>query len=279
MSAPPVLEVRDLTVRHLRRGRLFARATYLEALQGVSFEQAQGEALAIAVESGSGKSTLVRSLFRCTVPPAGRCCSTAWIWPSCRRPSCERRRGVQLVFRDPLASLDPTKTVGQVVSEPLLALRVSPDPGRSVSACWSSWRSCGLAADLLERRSQRLSGGQAQRVAIARALVTDPEVLICDEPVSALDASLRSQILDLLAQLRRQRGLSLLFITHDLGAARYLCERTLVLHRGKVVEQGATVDVLQRPQHEFTRQLLAATLTVDPVAARQQRAARHAATQ
>ncbi len=131
----------------------------------------------------------------------------------------------------------------------------------------------GLDPVLLDRRSQRLSGGQAQRVAIARALVTNPAVLICDEPVSALDASLRAQILDLLVQLRRQRGLSLLFITHDLSAARYVCERTLVLHQGRVVEQGATEEVLRRPQHAFTRRLLDSTLTVDPVAARAARAA------
>jgi peptide/nickel transport system ATP-binding protein len=129
----------------------------------------------------------------------------------------------------------------------------------------------GLGAELLDRRSQRLSGGQGQRVAIARALVTNPEVLICDEPVSALDASLRAQILDLLVQLRGQRSLSLLFITHDLAAAHYVFEQTLFLHRGQVVERGATEDVLRRPQHPFTRQLLDSTLTVDPVEARRRR--------
>lgn len=273
MNAPPVLEARDLCVRHLRRGKLFARATYLDALRSVSFALAQGEALAVVGESGSGKSTLVRSLFRLHRPESGQVLldgvDLAILAPSELR---ERRRRMQLVFQDPLASLDPTMTVEQVVAEPLLAQLDPPGRAQVRQRVQEQLVVVGLSADLLERRSQRLSGGQAQRVAIARALVTSPEVLICDEPVSALDASLRAQILDLLVQLRRERGLSLLFVTHDLSAARYVCERTLVLHQGQVVEQGMTEEVLRRPQHPFTRQLLDSTLTVDPVAARAARA-------
>jgi ABC-type glutathione transport system ATPase component len=273
----PALEARDLSVRHLRRGSLFARATYLQALDSVSFALATGAALAIVGESGSGKSTLVRSLFRLHRPQSGQVLvngvDLAILTPAELR---ERRRTMQMVFQDPLASLDPTMTVEQVVAEPLQAQQ---DSGRHLTGREIRERvlqqlvAVGLDDQLLERRSQRLSGGQAQRVAIARALINHPSVLICDEPVSALDASLRAQILDLLVELRRARGLSLLFITHDLSAARYVCEQTLVLHKGQVVEQGATEEVLSRPQHPFTRQLLDSTLTVDPVAARRRTAA------
>jgi ABC-type glutathione transport system ATPase component len=274
MTAPPVLEVRDLTVRHLRRGRLFEKATYLEALKSVNFTLAQGDALAVVGESGSGKSTLLRSLFRLHKPHAGQVLvdgvDLAILTAAELR---ERRRRMQMVFQDPLASLDPTMTVEQVIAEPLQAQRDAPGTAAVRERVIQQVLTVGLDPGLLERRSQRLSGGQAQRVAIARALVTNPAVLICDEPVSALDASLRAQILDLLVQLRRARGLSLLFITHDLSAARFVCERTLVLHQGRVVEQGATEDVLRQPQHAFTRRLLASTLTVDPVAARAARPA------
>jgi ABC-type glutathione transport system ATPase component len=274
MSAPPVLEARDLTVRHLRRGRLFARPVYVDALRSVSLALLQGEALAVVGESGSGKSTLVRSLLRLHAPSSGQVLldgvDLAILSSTELR---ERRRRVQLVFQDPLASLDPTMTVWQVVAEPLQAMRDAPGREQLRELVAEQLRVVGLGPELLERRSQRLSGGQAQRVAIARALVTNPAVLICDEPVSALDASLRAQILDLLVQLRKDRGLSLLFITHDLLAARYVCERTLVLHRGQVIEEGATSEVLDRPQHPFTRQLLDSTLTVDPVVARQRAAA------
>jgi ABC-type oligopeptide transport system ATPase subunit len=274
MSGPPVLEARDLTVRHQRRGKLFARAVFIDALRSVNLALAQGEALAVVGESGSGKSTLVRSLLRLHAPAGGQVLldgidlailSTAELR--------EKRRRVQLVFQDPLASLDPTMTVGRVVAEPLQAMRNPPRREQLRELVVEQLRVVGLGPELLERRSQRLSGGQAQRVAIARALITNPAVLICDEPVSALDASLRAQILDLLIEQRAYRGLSLLFITHDLLAARYVCERTVVLHRGEVVETGATREVLEHPQHPFTRQLLDSTLTVDPVAARQRRVA------
>jgi len=256
----------------MRRERLFARPVLVDALRSVSFALGQGEALAIVGESGSGKSTLVRTLLRLHKPDSGQVLldgvDLAILSPAELR---ESRRRVQLVFQDPLASLDPTMSVEEVVAEPLMAQKHAPSTDEIRQRVTEQLVVVGLSADLLDRRSQRLSGGQAQRVAIARALVTNPEVLICDEPVSALDASLRAQILDLLVQLRGQRSLSLLFITHDLAAAHYVCEQTLVLHRGQVVEQGATEEVLRRPQHPFTRQLLDSTLTVDPVEARRRR--------
>ncbi|MGC4028266.1 MAG: ABC transporter ATP-binding protein [Steroidobacteraceae bacterium] len=275
MSAPALLQVRDLCVRHWRRAGLLQPRVSFEALRGVNLELARGEALAVVGESGSGKSTLARALFRLHMPAAGQVLlggmdlailSTAEL-------RAQRRR-MQMVFQDPLASLDPLQTVEQVVAEPL---RVLPDPPgeREIrERVAAQLAEVGLGEEFLQRRSQRLSGGQAQRVAIARALIGDPELLVCDEPVSALDASLRIQILDLLAAEQRQRSLALLFVTHDIGSARYLCGRTAVLHQGQIVEQGATEVVLAQPQHPFTRNLLQATLSVDPAAPRGSRPAR-----
>lgn len=267
MSGPPLLRVRDLTVRHWRRGGLFARRTAFEALRGVSFELARGEALAVVGESGSGKSTLARALFRLHAPAAGQVLLDGMDLAILSAAELrERRRRMQMVFQDPLGSLDPMQRVGEVVAEPLRTLREPPDESTLGSRVAEQLHAVGLGEEYVGRASQRLSGGQAQRVAIARALIGNPDLLVCDEPVSALDASLRAQILDLLARQRRERSLALLFVTHDIAAARYLCERTAVLHRGEIVEQGPTEEVLSRPRHAFTRALLEATLSVDAAA-------------
>lgn len=268
MTTPPLLQVRNLTVRHLRRGGPFRRAEPFDALRDVNLELGRGEALAVVGESGSGKSTLARALFRLQVPHAGQVLvggvDLAILHPAELRA---QRRRMQMVFQDPLSSLDPLHTVERVVAEPLRTMANPPADELVRERVVAQLAEVGLGPELLTRRSQRLSGGQAQRVAIARALIGDPELLVCDEPVSALDASLRIQILDLLAAQRRARSLALLFVTHDIASARYLCERTAVLHQGQVVEQGATEDVLARPQHPFTRALIAATLSVDPARA------------
>lgn len=264
MTGPPLLSVRDLTVRHWRRGGLFAGRTAFDALRGVNIELARGEALAVVGESGSGKSTLARALFRLHEPATGQVLldgmDLAILTPAELR---ERRRRMQMVFQDPLGSLDPMQRVEEVVAEPLRTLREPPDERTLRARVVAQLAEVGLGEEFAARASQRLSGGQAQRVAIARALIGNPDLLVCDEPVSALDASLRAQILDLLARERRERSLALLFVTHDIAAARYLCERTAVLHRGEIVEQGDTAQVLSRPRHPFTRALVEATLSVD----------------
>jgi ABC-type glutathione transport system ATPase component len=174
-----------------------------------------------------------------------------------------QRRRIQMVFQDPIASLNPALTVLELVTDPL-----RPGAGAIGTAlkekALEQLQTVGLGAEYLGRRAAELSGGQAQRVAIARALITGPEMLICDEPVSALDLALRSQVLRLLADLQRQRSLALLLVTHDLHAARFLCERTLVLRRGAVVEQGVTTQLFARPAADYTRELLASMLSVDP---------------
>ncbi len=269
MSAPALLQVRDLSVRHWRRGGLLRPRVSFDALRDVSLELSRGEALAVVGESGSGKSTLARTLFRLHVPAAGQVLLGGMDLAILSADELrQQRRRMQMVFQDPLASLDPLQTVAQVVAEPLRVLPRPPDAARIRERVAAQLAEVGLGTEFLTRRSQRLSGGQAQRVAIARALIGDPELLVCDEPVSALDASLRIQILELLAAQQRQRSLALLFVTHDIAAARYLCERTAVLHRGQIVEQGDTQEILARPRHAFTRNLLQSTLSVDPAAVR-----------
>ena len=263
MSLPPLLEVRELTVRHRQRRGWLRPATEFEALSHVSFSLQRGEALAVVGESGSGKSTLARALFRLHRPSTGQVlldgADLAILSPAELR---DRRRAMQMVFQDPVASLDPTQTVAEVIAEPLEAGRQRPSREDVRARVAKLLDEVGLSPVFSTRRSHRLSGGQAQRVAIARALITDPAVLVCDEPVSALDAGLRAQILDLLDAERRRRNLALLFVTHDLAAARYLCDRTLVLRRGVVVEQGPTRSLFAAPAHPYTRELLTSVLDV-----------------
>jgi peptide/nickel transport system ATP-binding protein len=261
VATPPVLEVRDLSVRYRRRGGVPWRPEYFDALGSVDFTLRRGESLAIVGESGSGKSTLARALFRLVVPVTGQVLvegvDLAILSPAELR---ERRRRMQMVFQDPLSSLDPAFRVFDVVAEPLAVAEPGLSHAGLAARVEAQLAEVGLGREYLARRPGQLSGGQAQRVAIARALVADPSVLVCDEPVSALDAPLRAQILDLLDAQRRRRHLSLLFVTHDLAAARYLCARTLVLRRGRVVEQGETGRLFAAPREDYTRELLASML-------------------
>jgi ABC-type glutathione transport system ATPase component len=263
---PPVLEARDLRVRYASRIGFGAHAAEGEVLRGVSLSLMPGERLAVVGESGSGKTTLLRALLRMVVPQAGQVLlqgtDLAILSP---RELREQRRVMQMVFQDPVASLDPAMTVLQLVAEPLqiAGMKNGAEPLRERVV--AQLAAVGIGSELLARRPAQLSGGQAQRVSIARALVSDPAILICDEPVSALDVSWRAQVLQLLSDQCRARGLALLCVTHDLYAARFLCERTLVLQRGGVVESGATRELFAAPRHAYTRELLASRLTVAPL--------------
>jgi oligopeptide transport system ATP-binding protein len=259
---PPLLEVRDLAVRHGDH----------DALRDVNFTLQAGQALAVVGESGSGKTSLVRALLRLQPLSRGqvllRGVDLAILSASELRA---RRRDLQLVFQDPVASLDPMMNVLQLVSESLRAHEPALTAVSRRQRVIAQLQSLGVSEEFLARRPRELSGGQAQRVAIARALITNPAVLVCDEPVAALDLSLRAQVLDLLVEQRKQRQLALLFVTHDLAAARSLCDQVLVLHRGAVVEQGSTRAVFSQPRQDYTRSLISAALTVDVVQARARR--------
>ena len=238
-----IIEVRDLERRYARRD--------VHALRGVSFDVEAGQRFGIVGESGSGKSTLVRLLAALDKPTAGTVAFHG------RRVDNlpERKLGflrseLQIVFQDPMGSLDPRMRVRDIVSEPMG--RREPDRVAELLAA------VGLPADAAQRYPHQFSGGQRQRISIARALAPSPSVLIADEPVSALDVSVRGQILDLLGSLVEQFALTLIFVSHDLGVVRHVCDRVAVMRRGEIVELGDVGQVYDAPRHEYTRELLEA---------------------
>ena len=251
---PVLLEARGLVKQFGGRHRYGQRP----AVDDVSFHLRAGETLGLVGESGSGKTTVARIVLAAIDPDAGRVTLDGRPWsgvPERRRR--DLRRTVQAIHQDPLASFDPRFTVEQIVGE---ALDSEPGPTQAVRRAHivSLLDSVGLDADLIARRPLQLSGGQRQRVAIARALAPEPRVLVCDEPVSALDVTVQAQILDLLADLRRDRGLAMLFISHDLGVVRHISDRVAVMRAGRIVETGDVESVFADPQHAYTRTLLAA---------------------
>lgn len=233
------------------------------ALDGVSFELRRHEILGLVGESGSGKSTAARVALGLTGLDAGDVTFLGAEWsgvPEAQRRS--RRPRIQLVSQDPLSSFDPRHRVGTVLGEALAHVGV-PRTQRT-ARIGELLTSVGLPADAASRRPSSLSGGQRQRVAIARALATEPEVIVCDEAVSALDVSIQAQVLDLLADLRDRTGVALLFISHDLGVIHHIADRVLVMKDGRVVEQGDVHDVFTEPQHPYTQRLLASLPTLPP---------------
>jgi peptide/nickel transport system ATP-binding protein len=249
---PPLLTARDLRLRYPRATR--------DALDGVDVDLHRGEGLAIVGESGSGKSSLGRVLLRLARdargevrfhPREGAVVDLLKLSPAGLR-ALRPRMGV--VFQDPHASLDPRLRIVDVVAEPLRLQGMDAAARRARAA--ALLRDVGMEADVLDRFPHAFSGGQRQRIAIARALATDPELLLCDEAVSALDAHHRANILALLARFKIERGLALLFITHDLGAAAAVAERLLVLEAGRVVEVGDLRGVMAAPSHAHTRALI-----------------------
>ena len=259
-SARPILSVRRLRVEHPLPGAWpWSRAGAIHAVDDVHFDLRPGETLGIVGESGCGKSTLARALIGLQRVTAGgivlegrdlaRLDAAAW------RPL---RREIQMVFQDPYASLDPRMTLFESVQEPLGAL--CPELGEPAhrERTAQMLERVGLSADIAARYPHELSGGQCQRAGIARALVVGPRVLICDEPVSALDVSVQAQVLDLLRELQRERALAMIFIAHDLAVVRQLCHRVLVMYLGRVMEQASSEELFGQPRHPYTRALLAA---------------------
>ncbi|WP_314647928.1 ABC transporter ATP-binding protein [uncultured Microbacterium sp.] len=252
----PILEGRGLE-RTFRSGS-GRRAHRVAAVAGVDLALRRGEILAVVGESGSGKSTLARMLVGLDSPDAGTL--TYRDQDVTRGRLKDRRvlrRGVQMVFQDPYMSLNPRMTVQQIIAEPLAATR-SGTPASRRARVAELLDLVGLTPEMGSRFPHQFSGGQRQRIGIARALALDPDVLVCDEPVSALDVSIRAQIIDLLCDLRERLGMSIVFIAHDLSLVRHIADRVAVMYRGDMVEVGATEAVYRDPQHEYTRSLLSA---------------------
>jgi len=257
--AVPLLEVRGLGKVFVTRNA-FRPARHVVAAEKVSFQVERGEAVALVGESGSGKSTIARLLLRLDRPGEGQILldGVDVLTHEPRGASLAYRGRVQMVFQDPFASLNPVHTVSEHLEPPLKrfgAEVAAPVRERAIELL----RTVGLlpAEDFIDRLPFELSGGQRQRVAIARALAVQPDLLVADEPTSMLDVSIRTGVLNLLAQLKRDQGLAIILITHDLAAARYLADRILVLYRGRVVEDGPSRALIESPAHPYTRALLA----------------------
>jgi oligopeptide/dipeptide ABC transporter ATP-binding protein len=254
-TAPALLSVRALTVayRTIHRGR----AVSLPAVNGVSFELARSEALGVVGESGSGKSSIARALLRLVDAQSG---SAQFHGQDLLRTRGAQllalRRHLQLVSQDPVASLDPRMPVSEIVGEPLRSFEPRLTASQRLERVVAALQTVGLDSQYLRRYPHEFSGGQAQRIAIARALIAAPELIVCDEPLSALDASIKGQISLLLQQLQRERQLSLLLISHDLEAVRALCDRTLVLYLGRVLEIADTRTLFGHARHPYTRALI-----------------------
>ena len=236
----------------------------VHAVSEVSFTIAKGETLGLVGESGCGKSTLGRLLLNLLEPTSG----TVWfrgqnLSEKKGREQRELRRGMQMIFQDPYASLDPRMPVGSLIMEPLNAHRVGNRRER-VEAVEALMEQVGLRPEFFGRYPHQFSGGQRQRVGIARALALNPELVICDEPVSALDVSIQAQILNLLADLQAARGLTYLFISHDLNVVRYLSDRVMVMFLGRICELSPTEALYGNPRHPYTKFLLEAVPQPDP---------------
>ncbi len=259
-TVSPLLSLRGVSKTFVTKS-LFGKAVATVAARDVSFVVNRGEAVALVGESGSGKSTIAKLVLRLLQADGGEIALDGQnvLKSEPRRASLGYRARVQMVFQDPFGSLNPVHNVFHHLRRPLLRhrrCRLAEVRTRALGLL----ETAGLkpAIDFIDRHPDELSGGQRQRVAIARALAVEPEILIADEPTSMLDVSVRTGVLNLLDTLKRDRKLGILMITHDLASARYLCERILVLYRGRIVEEGPSNDVVGNPQHPYTRQLLAA---------------------
>jgi peptide/nickel transport system ATP-binding protein len=265
--ARPLVQVTDLAVHFpVRRGVGAAKAV-VRAVDGVSLEVVAGETLGLVGESGSGKTTLGRAMLRLVEPTAGRVeFEGRDITHLGERDLRPLRRRMQPVFQDPHAALNPAMTIGDAVAHPLLiqGLAAGRDEARARAAAMLERVGITPASAFLDRYPEDLSGGQKQRVVLARALVTGPSLVVADEPVAMLDMSVRALVLDLMAGLRRDLGLTYVFITHDLATARLLCDRVAVMYLGRIVEIGPVDQVLHHPRHPYSRALLDAVPRIAP---------------
>jgi peptide/nickel transport system ATP-binding protein len=266
-SATPLLQVDNVRVDFpTGKGRVF------QALKGVSLHILPGETVGLVGESGSGKTTMGRVILGLTEATSGRVVfdgnDITHISPTRRRTL---GRDIQVVFQDPYGSLNPARTIGDTLAEPLLTDKTlgREDIRQRITEVLQR---VGMPVDTAQRYPGQFSGGQRQRIAIARAVIAKPRLIVCDEPVSALDLSVQAQVLNLLKELQQSMGLAMLFISHDLTVVRHVSHRTVVLLHGDIVEQGSAADVHDNPQHAYTRALLAAAPVPDPLIQRERRA-------
>ena len=269
MTAPPLVRVSDLVKHYQRRGVLRASTERVRAVNGVSFTIPIGETLGLVGESGCGKTTVARTLLRLEEPTSGSVHFGDVDVLGLRGNDLRAfRRRMQIIFQDPYGSLNPRMRVGHAIGEGLRIHRVVPkrDIPERVATLLAE---VGLDTSAARRYPHEFSGGQRQRIGIARSLAVEPDFIVCDEPVSALDVSVQAQVINLLTDLQQRRGLSYLFIAHDLAVIRQVAQHTAVMYLGHFVETGPTTEILSRPHHPYTQALLSAVPEPDPSSHRQ----------
>ena len=263
----PLLEVRGLAMHFpVSEGIMLSRKVGdVKAVDGVDFTIQRGETLGLVGESGCGKTTTGRCILRLERPTAGQILFDGQdVSLMGRRELVSLRRRMQVIFQDPYSSLNPRMKVGDIIAEPLKVHGVEPDAGRRRARVRELLSVCGLDPKFSDRYPHEMSGGQRQRVGIARALALDPEFIVCDEAVSALDVSIQAQVVNLLEDLRERFGLTYLFIAHDLSVVRHLCQRVAVMYLGRIVEMADGDELFDNPLHPYTQALLAAVPVPDP---------------
>ncbi|MGV8935805.1 MAG: ABC transporter ATP-binding protein [Allorhizobium sp.] len=260
-----VLEIRDLAVHFGGQGGLLGKSgPVVRAVNGVSLDIGRGETVALVGESGCGKSTLSNTIVGLQQPVSGSVrIGGDEVVGTVGKPLNDIRRKVQMIFQDPALSLDPRSTIGAAIGEPLLVRGIAR--GKLLKErVGTLLQQVGLRPEHADRYPHQFSGGQRQRVVIARALALEPDLVICDEPVSALDVSVRAQILNLLVELQKRTGVSYLFVSHDLGVVRHICDRVVVMYLGRFVEIADRDTFFSNPKHPYTRALMSAVPVADP---------------
>ena len=269
--AEPIIRVDGLEKNFRIRTGTMGRRSLIHAVNGVSLEIAKGETLGIVGESGCGKSTLGRTILKVWEPDAGRIwCDGTDITDFSRRQMRPWRRRMQMIFQDPYASLNPRFTVGELIAEPMEIYRTH-GLQEQTERVQELLQIVGLKPDHIRRCPHEFSGGQRQRIGIARALALEPEFIVCDEPISALDVSIQAQIVSLLERIQDEKGLSYLFIAHDLTMVRHISHRIGVMYMGGLVEIGPADEICEHPIHPYTKLLMSAIPIPDPIQARRQR--------
>jgi ABC-type oligopeptide transport system ATPase subunit len=266
-AAPtPLLDVRDLkTWFPVRTGLLQRVTSHVKAVDGVSFTIGRGETLGLVGESGCGKTTVGRTLLRLIPATGGKVTFEGRDVFAARGAELKRlRRNMQIIFQDPAGSLNPRMRIASIVGEPLVVHGLVSGRDELRARVEELLVKCGMPKAAADRYPHEFSGGQRQRIGIARALALEPRFIVCDEPTSALDVSIQAQIINLLTDLQQEFGLSYLFISHDMAVIQHVCRRIAVMYRGKIVEHGSRAEILENPQHMYTKSLLSAVPEPDP---------------
>jgi len=274
VGTAPLLSVQDLKVHfHIGGGLLTRRrAAVLKAVDGVTFDLRPGETLGLVGESGCGKSTLGRAVLRLLPTAAGR---VVWLGQDLAQLSHEamrqKRQQMQIVFQDPLAALNPRMTVGDIIAEPMKTFQPNLPAAEAKKRVQEMMAKVGLLPNQINRYPHEFSGGQCQRIGIARAMINSPQLIVCDEPVSALDVSIQAQIVNLLMDLQRDMGMALIFISHNLSVVRHISHRIMVLYLGRVAELADRDELYRNPRHPYTQALISAVPIPDPDVERNRR--------